>query len=455
MALINELIDFGKLAKQLASQTMDPNDAEYVAKAAKVFQKAKAISATANKYTVVYPVLVSTQIDTLKTALAITKQIELECARFIILAAGLQPLIGDSSKNAEISNKLNSLFTGEALKNLKLELKEAGDEEFYSTEHYLNNYFEMLGKKSFGESRFIKSFEMQDVDTVVEDGEEDELNEDEKDFARKKMGIDPDKEIKNNPDKKDDIKDNVKKSYDKELRIGYTGNELDNNLTKLTAEGPTIIKLKFVLSKENTTIEIPMAVKAVIKYVDSSDCIDILKRSKTFSSRFMNIIRVISGELCFKDWLFQFDEAKKDVEREKELNHLPWYRNLIKNKHKNKTKSILGIFNVTNDFVKGKNHDDMPMCTMIFNGEDIEKGIGMPFNKVLAKPETIFKFIDEYMLLGIGVYIQTEELLYLFFAGEPEYRMLDINKIGINKNSKDTTSVLVDMLAQTYRASLR
>lgn len=467
MALLNELIDFGKLAKQVVNR-VDPNDAKYLEDSAKLFKKAKAISAAANKYTVVYPVLVSTRISDFKAAYAITKQIELECARFIILAAGLQPLIGDSAKNAEINNKINEIFTSsESLKNLHLEISNATNDDFYSCEHYIKNYEELSGKKLYNESRFIKSSEMVDGSMDGENvddkdkgnNKEDrniQLTDEEKQFGRQVLGIDVD-----NLDRTADYQNYAKKIRDtyyenqvknstlnpKESR--WNTDTLDKTLNDLSKEGPTIVRLKFILSKENTTIEIPLAVKAVLKYVDSSDCCDLIKRSKTFSSRFTTLIKLISGELCFKDWLFQFDEAKKDVEREQQLGHVPWYRNLLAGKNKYRTKNVLEVFKVTQDFVKGKSKDDMPMCTVIFHAGEIEDITSCPLSKFLYKKDQFAKLIDEYMLLGAGIVDDVNNVLYLLFAGESDFRTIDITKAGSKSGSQDVTSKLVTMLGQT------
>lgn len=469
MALLNELIDFGKLAKQVINH-VDPNDAKYLEDSAKLFRKAKAISAAANKYTVVYPVLVSTQLNDVKTCVTITKQIELECARFIILAAGLQPLIGDSAKNAEISNKINQIFTSnESLKNLHLELSEASDEDFYNCEHYIRNYEELSGKKLYSESRFIKSSEMVDAsvdgENVSDSDKKDykdndkniQLTDEEKQFGRQVLGIDIDR-LDRNADYQDYAHKIRNAYYDNQVKNSsltpkdtrWSTDTLDKTLNDLSKESPTIVKLKFVLSKENTTIEIPLAVKAVLKYVDSSDCCDLIKRSKTFSSRFMTLMKLISGELCFKDWLFQFEEAKKDTEREQQLGHVPWYRNLLAGKNRYRTKNVFEVFKVTQDFVKGKSKEDMPMCTVIFESGELETTMSCPLSKIITKKDQFIKLIDEYMLLGAGFVDTVNNMLYLLFAGESDFRIIDISKAGSRSgSSNDVTSKLANMLNQT------
>lgn len=483
MALINELIDITKLAKELGNKAMDKESMEYIEKSAKLFKKAKAISASANKYTVVYPVLVSSRISDYKTALAITKQIELECARFIILAAGMKPIIGRSGN--EINAQLNSIFTEESLKDFHFELSPATDEEFYSVENYLESIRNTVYKPKFKKvSSFVNSTEMIDENTALSDGEsidtsaedEDNLdsgnktkddkwntddepylakclaNTDIQEFGRKKCSIDimhpkDDRgyEITDKA-KKEELAKQLYESWELANKTSGKAGYVNDDLTKLVKEGPTIINLKFWVSGENTAIDIPIAVKAVLKYVDSSDCADLLKRSKTFSSRFLTIVRLISGELCFKEWLLQLDEAKKDVEREKEIGHVPWYRNLLSGKTRWKTKNVLDVFKLQNDFVRGKTKEDMPMCTIIFDSDEFENAAKMRISKVLNDRKIADNILNEYMLLAFGIVDNINEVLYLFFAGESEYRVIDINKVG-TKNSTDNTNVkLLDML---------
>lgn len=526
MALINELVDITKLAKEIGNSKLDKDSMEYMEKTAKLFRKAKAISASANKYTVVYPVLVSSRISDYKTALAITKQIELECARFIILAAGLQPIIGGSGN--EINTQLNTIFTQESLKNLHLELKPATDEEFYSTEYYLDNIRNIVYQPKFRKtSRFVNSIEMVDEDTANNPGEnpdptdttaEDNLdnsststdtssttdttseddepkdpefylkevqkNEEMKDFGRKFLGIDidhPTDENGNIISDKYKLGDKAQKIYDEYMQAengqaqkiynawnnnkwnyisarkeNSNSNKIDQDLTKLTKEGPTIIKLRFWISGENTYVDIPLAVKAVLKYVDSSDCADLLKRSKTFSSRFMTLIRLISGELCFKEWLLQLDEAKKDVEREKEIGHVPWYRNLLSGKTRWKAKDILSIFKLQNEFVKGKTKEDMPMCTIIFDSTEFEQNARLRISNLLNNRKYADNILNEYMLLAFGIVDNVNEILYLFYAGESEYRVIDLNNVGKGAGSgSDTNAKLLQMLAASIGAMTR
>lgn len=483
MASITELISFGNLAKSVAkdagSQASDTVEA--VAKAAQLFKKAKAISSTANKYVVRYPVLITTRISDVKTAVAITKQVELDCARFIILAAGLRPLIG--GKGNEINNQLNSIFTEESLKNLNLTITKASDDEFYSAEHYLNNVLNTVSVDKFRKtSRFINSVEMIDSDASTDKGDPDpgndtdsfafnSLSQDEIEYAKKNAGINfemkDNKKIQINgreydPKNKTDlaflntIANKIKKDYNSMPDYKFYENAAARNetLKKITKQGPTIIDLKFKVMGSSGSLQevsVPLAVKASLIYVDSSDCVDVLNRSKTFSSGLKTALKIISGEICFTDWLFNLKEAQKDVEREKELGYVPWYRNLLSGKNKWKTKNLLEVMKVQSDFIKGKTKDDMPMCTIIVTEDELVQ-VGCRLSKFLQDRKLVNGILDEYMLLCFGIVDNTNDMVYMFYAGEDDYRAIDINKMGVpgdDKASNDVASKLLTMLGKS------
>ena len=322
MSAITELVDVVGIAKNI---TKDNDNMKAVAETAKLFRNAKAISASASKYVVNYPVIVSTRVSNYKTALAIAKQVELECARFIILASGLDPVV---SSNNTVGNKLNNLFmTSE--ESLKFTITEASDEEFYSAENYLQSYYNLKKQDSFKKvSSFVQSKEMVDTDVSDVNSENEkeavdqlnkenntELSEDEEEFARQQMGIDinSDDFNKKPKDEQNKLKQDIKDT--KKTNITWEGdNAYQKNLSKLSKVGPTIIKIKLLLDTNTTQyVEVPIAVKATLQYADSSDCVSLLRGTQTFSNKFQNLIKIISGETCFTEWLFQIEKAKNDV----------------------------------------------------------------------------------------------------------------------------------------------
>ena len=465
MSAITELVDVVGIAKNI---TKDNDNMKAVAETAKLFRNAKAISASANKYVVNYPVIVSTRVSNYKTALAIAKQVELECARFIILASGLDPVV---SSNNTVGNKLNNLFmTSE--ESLKFTITEASDEEFYSAENYLQSYYNLKKQDSFKKvSSFVQSKEMVDTDVSDVNSENEkesvdqlnkenntELNEDEEEFARQQMGIDINSDDFNKKPKdeqnklKQDIKDTKKKD------ITWEGdNAYQKNLSKLSKVGPTIIKIKLLLDTNTTQyVEVPIAVKATLQYADSSDCVSLLRGTQTFSNKFQNLIKIISGETCFTEWLFQIEKAKNDVKREKELGKVPFYRNLINNKNRYKLKNLFGSIPLLKDFVAKKSKKDMPICTIVVHHDELSEALGYRLSKIVDEPAIVQKIMDTYMLLGVGIVDDVNDIIYFLFSGEDSYRIVEIDKLGQGGNGgEDSSTLLMKMLNSTIGALTR
>lgn len=443
---VNEVLDFFEIANAAGKKIASSDTIEAVKTSAQLFKKAKAISASANKYVVKYPVLVSSKIADVRSALAITKQIELECAKFIILAAGLKPIIGGNGN--EITAQLNNIFTGENFKGMNLSVEPASDDEFYSAENYLNSIKNTVYQSFKKNSSFVKSVEMTDVDTFTEEGEQEPITSNQPNTNDIISQIGTITEKKPNRFEKDKFDD-------------YFGEDMTKTvLNKLSKEGPTVIRLKLLFANPNgdtTPITIPLAVKATLTYIDDYDCKEILSGSRTFSSKFMTLIKVISGELCFKEWLFQFEKAKKDVEMEHKLGRTPFWRRLLSGKNKWKIKNTSQVLQKVLDkqtkFIKGMDKDDMPMCTIIFDYEDVNEGTSMRFERFLKDRRYADALLDEYMLLGMGIVDSTNSILYLFFAGEDGYRAIDITKAGSsgggNSSSSDTAS-LIKLLDKSY-----
>lgn len=442
---VNEVLDFFEIANAAGKKIASSDTIEAVKTSAQLFKKAKAISASANKYVVKYPVLVSSKIADIRSALAITKQIELECAKFIILAAGLKPIIGGNGN--EITAQLNNIFTGESFKGMNLSIEPASDDEFYSAENYLNSIKNTVYQSFKKTSSFVKSVEMTDVDTFNEESEQEpvEVN----------STVITDNAIVQSPTERKPNR------FEKDKFDDYFGEDINKTvLNKLSKEGPTVIRLKLLFANPNgdtTPITIPLAVKATLTYIDDYDCKEIISGSKTFSSKFMTLVKVISGELCFKEWLFQFEKAKQDVELEHKLGRTPFWRRLLSGKNKWKIKNTSQVLQKVLDkqtkFIKGMDKDDMPMCTIIFDYEDINESASMRFERFLKDRRYADALLDEYMLLGMGIVDSTNNILYLFFAGEDGYRTIDITKAGLsgggNSSSSDTAS-LIKLLDKSY-----
>lgn len=163
MGAISELFDLvslGKSAQKAAK--IDPNDTKTVAS---FFQKAKSISSRASKYVLEYPTICSSSITSYDTALTIAKQVEFDCARFIILSSGLNPFVR-LDKNDTIEAHLTDLVSSyESYSGLRVGITEATPEQVAAGDVYMRDHFNK-SYESFNRetnSKFM-SFEVTDVD---------------------------------------------------------------------------------------------------------------------------------------------------------------------------------------------------------------------------------------------------------------------------------------------------
>ena len=135
---ITDIIELARLAKQIKK---DANlDTANAKTAAACWSKAKAISAQASKYVMEYPVACSANISDYKKALAIAKQVEMDCARFVILASGLNPIV-DRKNGDTIEAHLNSLVSSfESYSGVPCTIEPATAEFINAGKEYMNKY---------------------------------------------------------------------------------------------------------------------------------------------------------------------------------------------------------------------------------------------------------------------------------------------------------------------------
>ena len=146
---IAELFDMVKICSEASKKLhINPNDINAVSS---LFSKAKSISAQASKYVMEYPVACSTSITDYKTALAITKQVEFDCARFVILASGLNPIVSQQNGDS-IHMHINNLVSSyESLTGFKVSITPASQDIIDSCEGYFESGVSREIYKTFNE----------------------------------------------------------------------------------------------------------------------------------------------------------------------------------------------------------------------------------------------------------------------------------------------------------------
>lgn len=410
MGMINELFNVVSLSKDAQKKLkMNPNDIGALSAA---FGKAKSISSRANKYIMEYPVACTTLISNYDTALAISKQIEFDCARFIILSAGLNPVVktgaGDTIE-AHISELMSSY---ESYSGIKVAIAPASKEYLDAGREYVNNILSNEEYNSFNKTSEIAKpiFTTEVVQQNVDDDEP-------------KMIYTNTKET--NPN------------------IGI--------VSKLGKVSPTIITLKLIITDGLTSrdLEIPLAIKASLQFVDTKNIKDILLGVNIKGHKLLNFIKMTTGQISFfKDWLLAIDSAKKDTEREATIGNTPFFRRLLNNKAKYRIKSISQVIPFLKNIIGKKVQTDLPMCTLIVDETEFSETTRIGLSNCLSnRQKYVDPFLDEYMLLGLGIIDNTNDVLHLFYSGESDHISIKISDLANGSGKGDISSSLASAVA--------
>lgn len=463
-AVISELFDLVSLSKKAAKESkLNPNDAKTVAS---VFQKAKSISSQASKYVLEYPTLCSSNITDYKTALAITKQVELDCAKFIILASGLNPFVR-LDKNDTIEAHINNLMTSyESVSGLKVSITPADEEYVRAVENYMIDGSRPTQEYKHFKENVLSTEKYSFMSTELEERNvNDEITDENAEASEPEaMTFDgeggykqiiedivnayssqPDSTLTSivkplssyvDPSKAKDEKEYKKaEEYYKDLmreRINSRSAGLQSDvLKKLGGHAPTIVTIKFNVvdgNGSNVVFDVPLVVKSSLIFVNAIDVADLVSKVKTPGSKLLNLIKLTTGQInFFKDLILGLDESRKDVDREKNLGHMPYFRQLMANKNRYKLKNIAETIKPLKGIIAKKSQKDLPMFTIIMTEEELTEAAGIRFSYMLKdRTKFIDYFLDTYMLLGLGVVDPENEVIYFFHAGEDGYDTVSI-----------------------------
>ena len=507
MGFISDVITLTRLANKIKQDA--GLDSENAKTAAACWSKAKAISAQASKYVMEYPVACSSQITDYKKALAIAKQVELDCARFVILASGLNPIV-DRKHGDTIEAHLNSMVTSFESYGVPCTIEPATTEFINAGREYMDKYFSTELYHTYKDEDTDKdsvamSTEVGTINAFNDEGDDEnvmnsptDLNGNDYDtFFRKATPNNGESELATfkEPTEEnfkelyfqltgqqmktpDELKDEgvdytkAKADYDaafdkysnimKQTKISMaTANARDNAdiLRKLQDVGPTIVTITLYLTDGaggQRAIQLPLAIKSSLQFVDSVDLMTVLSRTNTNNRKLDRFIKVTSGQMgFFKDWLASLSEINEDVEREKALGKVPIFRRLLDAKNRYRIKSIAETRPRLAKFIAGKNQKDLPMCTIICTVAELEEAYNQKWTYIYRTRKIIDEIIDTYMLLGFGVVDTTSDYIYLFYAGESEPQIIAMDKLGNNGGSDNTNKSLAEAIANTTRLLAR
>ena len=453
MGNLSSLIDITGILKNEVSKR-DPSGGSYTKAIGEAYSKAKSISERASKYILQYPVAVSGSITDIKTALAIAKQVEFDCARFYILASGLQPVI-DYGKGDTIQAHLDALQTGAESLGYPCKITRATDEDIRrSIENlsYIDKPYELFGRESLL-AKNVYSQEIK-IDDDVE-VEQDEANNDESNNAvvdeGSLTGTTTQAHSEDNNENPDD---------GKQPTAFMTPNGVSKkDLEALGKAAPTVFTLEFIIHDiaGGRTIKVPMAIKSDLQFINREEIKRLVTEVNSPGSWLHTLIKLTSGEINFlKDWVLAAERAKKDVEAERVLGNAPISRRLIDARNRYRVKSsanaITKLINKCKDFIAKKNYKDLPMITVVMTEQDFEEASGVRVNRVLnGSSKLVEQVIDTYMLLGFGIVDEMKDVAYFFYAGEEGYSTIKLSEMGSNGSDKNVGEKLTDVLAAMSR----
>ena len=471
MGALTELFDLVSLGKKVGKDlAKNPDDYKAVSS---LFTKAKSISAQASKYVMEYPVATSTTITEYKTALSIAKQIEFDCARFIILASGLNPVVRQGSGDtieAHISNLVSSY---ESYSGLKVAIAPATEEDIRNGEEYMLKYYNTKEYKTVkNSSPYSKEAFKNDVNPSIMPNTENTIGTTFEEYAavidhfftdavhtgsgsRNKLPIED--IIGLPPSSRPDDPEYAKavayynNSFDTNMSTTIARGDIDYNMSKLGKTGPTIINLRLFIMDANGAdreVTFPLAIKASLQYVDAIDIQSMLKQVNTPGKKLFEFIKLTTGQTSFfKDFILALDSAKSDVERERTIGATPFFRRLMSNKSRYRFKTVANVIPGLKNFVTKKKQSDLPMCTIVIDESEL-RPIGLRLTECLKnRAKYIDPILDTYMLLGFGIVDRDNEVVYFFYAGESRYITANISELGTGSGGGNDSSAMAQALA--------
>ena len=452
MGNLSSLIDITGILKNEVSKR-DPSGGSYTKAIGEAYSKAKSISERASKYILQYPVAVSGSITDLKTALAIAKQVEFDCARFYILASGLQPVI-DYGKGDTIQAHLDALQTGAESLGYPCKITRATDEDIRrSIENlsYIDKPYELFGRESLL-AKNIYSREININDDV--EVEQFEANNDESNNAVVDEGS-----LTGTTTQAPGGNNNENPDGEQPTAFMTPNGVSKKDLEALGKAAPTVFTLEFIIHDiaGGRTIKVPMAIKSDLQFINREEIKRLVTEVNSPGSWLHTLIKLTSGEINFlKDWVLAAERAKKDVEAERVLGNAPISRRLIDARNRYRVKSsanaITKLINKCKDFIAKKNYKDLPMITVVMTEQDFEEASGVRVNRVLnGSSKLVEQVIDTYMLLGFGIVDEMKDVAYFFYAGEEGYSTIKLSEMGSNGSDKNVGEKLTDVLAAMSR----
>jgi hypothetical protein len=453
--------------KPTVTKTM--NDVMFLAN---MKQRVLSISEKARKSVFVYPVIMSSSLQDVDSAIAISKYLEVQYGIFTLITAGINPVPGSdaisqylSVMSAEDGHKTTILNDQDAEK-IALEIMENAKESFREyipskkyngsprlgkyikgteaiepTGNTGNKYDSDLGKRV----AYYEQFGWDDPDAKSDSSE----------IIRRKYyeatnWQDPDAAIDSDPK----IREAYKNYSGNSLAVRQTMNTFADGIEKYKAN-PTIINLKISLGIQGGDTMIPIAVKAQMHPVSTPDVRNLLElmlegkgnltSSMPLPSLSVRFIRFLTGELkFFRDIILQMDIAQKNKDLYTVLGKHPWYQRLMQRKAFAKLPVLNPIFKKIG--IPG--FDELPpTASLICSKEDLVIGTKLNYSTFLKNDKLITTMLDSLYLMCLGIYDAETDKVAFYFAGYKDPFVYTVKELG-KGGGKDKDALMADALSE-------
>lgn len=372
--------------------------------------------------------------------IGISKFIEVECARFLITAAGLSPII--DIKNQSVGEKLSSL-TGYGYS------LESADEQLRED---VNFHDEQLSKEDTNysllpQTRSIFSEEMK-IDGIDNNGSGNKTGnrnngsvggnyDSDSDYdpgfdEGRRYGSWEEKKRQEENAKKNENGDGVdysgidpytKRLHESEMRQNNHSPSNDYAVTAFNDKNnPTIVNIKFTFSNGGAFKEhiVPVIVKASPYFVESDEMRQFIKEVSTNSNVLSTLYRLRARDIKFwKDLIFDYENIKRYREMRDKLGRWPIAKRLKDDSFFKRFTAMMRTIPIIKKFVSGR-ANSMPLSSIICTKQEISDASTKKWRDIMKNPKEIYKLMDKMLLLSFTVVDYDAEMAYTYFSGIKE-----------------------------------
>ena len=364
------------------------------------------ISEKASRNVAYFPVIMTSPPDTIsadsvtktKTSvlLGLTKFIECECARFLITAAGMDPVI-DVTKMS-IGKKLSSLtgygynYTYESASENLIKL---------ATEAHLENdpdvFYDSVPNKTSLEA------------TVT--------------------GY--------NPVPSEDIKGDT--------TGGYISKATETGIDK---RSPSVVNIKFILNNGGSfkEYEIPVIVKASPYFVASEEMKEFIKEVSTGSNIISKLIRLKARDIKFwKDIVFDYENIERYRKSHDKFGRWPIAMKLKDDTFFKKVTAFFRAIPPIRKFISGSSNT-MPMASIICTKQEISEANSKKWRDIIRNPQCIYRMMSKLSVLSFSVIDEDAEMTYTYFSGIKDPYVNTFSDLVKNDRADKTVSILENLI---------